>query len=278
METVGKLLKEKRLEKGLILDDVADIIKIRKKYLEAIESGNYGEIPDKVYTKSFLKIYSEFLGLDRVYIVRRYLDEITQEDPIIAPKTYNQHHFGERNYPGEKTSYSRLVNIVVGLLVIALLVWGVYWILSVRNNKLAKVADNTANLTDVQENKTEEIPTTPPVIEIPEQEIVPKHSYDKLSVQIKTTERVWVGITLDKTKSDQYTLNANTTKTIEATKNISLTLGKAGAVSLTINGFEITNLGNSGETIDLDITLSPGESIQVVKVRGNKSETQILKE
>jgi cytoskeletal protein RodZ len=242
------------------------------------ESVNYGEIPDKVYTKSFLKIYSEFLGLDRVYIVRRYLDEITQEDPIIAPKTYNQHHFGERNYPGEKTSYNRLVYIFAGLLIIAVLVWGVYWILSVKNNRLGKVAENTVNLSDVQEKKTEEIPSTPPVIPIPEQEIAPKHSYDKLLVDIKTTERVWVGITLDRTKSDQYTLNANITKSIEAARNISLTFGKAGAVSLTINGFEISKLGNLDETIDLDITLSPGESIQVVTVRGNKSETQILKE
>lgn len=278
METVGKLLKEKRLEKGLILDDVADIIKIRKKYLEAIESGNYGEIPDKVYTKSFLKIYSEFLGLDRVYIVRRYLDEITQEDPIIAPKTYNQHHFGERNYPGEKTTYNRLMYIFAGLLIIAVLVWGVYWILAVKNNRLSKVGENSVNLSDVQNNKTEEIPTTPPVIEIPEQGISPKHNYEKLTIELKTSDKVWVGIQYDKARQESFTLPANTTKSIEAIKNISFTFGKAGAVLLNINGFELSKLGSLDETIDLDITLSPGESIQVVTVRGNKSETQILKE
>jgi cytoskeletal protein RodZ len=278
METVGKLLKEKRLEKGLILDDVADIIKIRKKYLEAIESGNYGEIPDKVYTKSFLKIYSEFLGLDRVYIVRRYLDEITQEDPIIAPKTYNQHHFGERNYPGEKTTYNRLMYIFAGLLIIAVLVWGVYWILAVKNNRLSKVDENSVNLSDVQSNKTEEIPTTPPVIEIPEQGISPKHSYEKLVIELKTSDKVWVGIQYDKARQESFTLLANTTKSIEATRNISFDIGNAGGLQLIINGFELPKLGNSGETIFLNITLSPGESIQVVTVRGNKSETQILKE
>lgn len=277
METVGKLLKEKRLEKGLIIDDVADIIKIRKKYLEAIESGNYGEIPDKVYTKSFLKIYSEFLGLDRVYIVKRYLDEVTQEDPIIAPKTYNLHHFGERNYPGEKTTYNRLVYIVVSLLIIATLVWLVNWKLSSRINS-EKIADNKVNLEDIQEKKPEEIPTTPPQVEIPEEVVVPKHSFDQLTLKLSTTAKVWVGITIDNAIQDESTIIANTTKSIEAAKNIKLHIGSAGALLLNINGFDIGDLGKSGEVVDLVITLSPGESIQVVKVRGNKSETQIFKE
>lgn len=277
METVGKLLKEKRLEKGLIIDDVADIIKIRKKYLEAIESGNYSEIPDKVYTKSFLKIYSEFLGLDRVYIVKRYLDEVTQEDPIIAPKTYNQHQFGERNYPGEKIVYNRMVYILVSLLVIAALVWFINFKLS-SSNRSGKIADNSVNLVDVQEKKPEEIPSTPPDTEKPIEEIVQKHSYDQLTLKISTTEKVWVSITIDNAIVDQSTLIANTTKSIEAAKNINLHIGSAGALTLNINGFEIGALGNTGEVIDLAITLSPGESIQVVKVRGNKSETQIFKE
>ena len=277
METVGKLLKDKRLEKGLILDDVAEIIKIRKKYLEAIESGNYGEIPDKVYTKSFLKIYSEFLGLDRVYIVKRYLDEVTQEDPIIAPKTYNQHHLGERNYSGEKTSYNRLFYIFIGLLAIAVLVWGVNWGLDSRKNKSSENKENVVTLTDIKEDTEEETPVAPPVIELPEQEIAPKHSYDKLLIQLKTLDRVWVAVVFDKTRQESYTLSANTTKTIEAIKSISFDIGKAEAVELNINGFDISKLGKSG-VISLNITLSPGESIQVVTVSGNKSETQILKE
>lgn len=276
METVGKLLKEKRLEKGLILDDVAEIIKIRKKYLEAIESGNYGEIPDKVYTKSFLKIYSDFLGLDRVYVVKRYLDEITQEEPIIAPKTYNQHHLGERNYSGEKTSYNRLLYIFIGLLLLAVLVWGINFGLDARRNRINN-KDNVVTLSDVSGETETETPVAPPVIEIPEQEVAPKHSYDKLTIQLKTLDRVWVAVVFDKTKQESYTLSANTTKTIEAIKNISFDIGKAEAVQLNINGFEINKLGKSG-VINLDITLSPGESIQVVTVSGNKSETQIFKE
>ena len=275
MEPVGKLLKEKRLEKGLILDDVADITKIRKKYLDALESGNYGEIPDKVYTKSFLKIYSEFLGMDRVYVLKRYLDEVSQEDTIIAPKRFDQKSFGDSNYPKEKTRNNRLFYIMIGVLAILLLVWGFNFIQGRKNNE--NTIDNKTTLTNIGEKENQELPVTPPVVELPKEIISnPKHSFDKLTLQLNATDRVWVSATMDRASIDQFTLSAGISKSIEATKNIKLNIGNAGGLKLNINGFDLANLGNSGETIDLEITLTPGSSIQAVKIRGGKIETQIL--
>lgn len=275
MEPVGKLLKEKRLEKGLILDDVADITKIRKKYLDALESGNYGEIPDKVYTKSFLKIYSEFLGMDRVYVLKRYLDEVSQEDTIIAPKRFDQKSFGESNYPKEKTRKNRLFYIMIGVLAILLLVWGFNFIQGRKNNE--NTIDDKTTLTNIGEKENQELPVTPPVVELPKEIISnPKHSFDKLTLQLNATDRVWVSATMDQASIDQFTLSAGISKSIEATKNIKLNIGNAGGLKLNINGFDLANLGNSGETIDLEITLTPGSSIQAVKIRGGKIETQIL--
>jgi len=274
MEPVGKLLKEKRLEKGLILDDVADVTKIRKKYLEALESGNYGEIPDKVYTKSFLKIYSEFLGIDRVYVLKRYLDEVSQEDSIIAPKQYNQKSFGERNFPKEKTRNNRLFSVLIGVLVIAMLVWGFIFIKGRSKNGI--VAENKTTLTNIEEKSNQELPVVPPVVEIPEEVPNPAHIYDKLILQLNATSRVWISATSDQTSVDQFTLNAGVSKSIEATKKIKLNIGNAGGLRININGFDLNSLGNSGETIDLEITLSPGKSIQVVTITGGKIETKIL--
>lgn len=38
MSELGRHLKEARLQKGMSLDDVQEVTKIRKKYLEAIEA------------------------------------------------------------------------------------------------------------------------------------------------------------------------------------------------------------------------------------------------
>ena len=119
MEAIGKTLKEKRIEKGLTIEDVSDSIKIRRKYLEAIESGNYSEIPDKVYTKSFLKIYAEYLGLDQVYVLKRYLDEVSQEENVSIPtKTVGAP--SERTYRNARdknnTKFFAFVSVVLALL------------------------------------------------------------------------------------------------------------------------------------------------------------------
>lgn len=45
MSELGLQLKEARLQKGMSLDDVQEVTKIRKKYLEAIESGDYKVLP-----------------------------------------------------------------------------------------------------------------------------------------------------------------------------------------------------------------------------------------
>ncbi|HPJ12575.1 MAG TPA: helix-turn-helix domain-containing protein, partial [Caldisericia bacterium] len=82
MDKVGSILKKKREELEYGLDQVSEDTKIRRKYLEAIENGTYNQIPDPVYTRSFLRIYADYLGLDQVFIVKRYLDEIAPEETI----------------------------------------------------------------------------------------------------------------------------------------------------------------------------------------------------
>lgn len=64
MKSVGSILHETRLEKGILLEDVEKATKIRKKFLEAIEADDYTIIPSIAYAKGFVKNYSEFLGLD----------------------------------------------------------------------------------------------------------------------------------------------------------------------------------------------------------------------
>ena len=70
--TIGETLKNIREGLGYSLDDMARRTSIRSFYLEAIERGAYDEIPGEVYIKSFLKVYSESLGLNADDIMERY--------------------------------------------------------------------------------------------------------------------------------------------------------------------------------------------------------------
>ncbi len=62
-EELKSKLKRKRLEKGLSLDKVEEILKIRKRHLKSIEEGNYTDTPGLTYAIGYFKIYATLLGL-----------------------------------------------------------------------------------------------------------------------------------------------------------------------------------------------------------------------
>jgi len=64
MKRVGILLQSARVAQRLTLEDVERATKIRAKFLSAIEEDDFSQIPSQVYTKGFIKNYSEFLKLD----------------------------------------------------------------------------------------------------------------------------------------------------------------------------------------------------------------------
>ncbi|RJQ11261.1 MAG: DUF4115 domain-containing protein [Bacillota bacterium] len=72
MKEIGRRLKERREELGLSLAEVQAETKIRRRYLQALESGEEGLIPGEVYVKGFLRFYGNFLGLDGSALVRDY--------------------------------------------------------------------------------------------------------------------------------------------------------------------------------------------------------------
>lgn len=74
MRTIGEILKKVRLEKNLTYEAIEKQLRIRKKYLIALEDNDWINLPSLTYIKGFLRNYSEFLGLkedEMVAIFRR---------------------------------------------------------------------------------------------------------------------------------------------------------------------------------------------------------------
>ena len=69
---IGANLREARLALGHDLVDVADELRIRHVYLQAIEEGRLDVLPGPAYVAGFLRVYGDYLGLDGREIVNRY--------------------------------------------------------------------------------------------------------------------------------------------------------------------------------------------------------------
>jgi cytoskeletal protein RodZ len=64
MKSIGHILLQQRESKRLTLEDVYKFIKIHPRYLNALETDDYSVFEGKVHAKGFLKVYTEFLGLN----------------------------------------------------------------------------------------------------------------------------------------------------------------------------------------------------------------------
>lgn len=73
--SVSALLKKRRIELEKSLKEVETSTKIRKKYLQQIEAGDYEHLADDVYTLGYIKSYADYLGFDTIPIVNMYKKE-----------------------------------------------------------------------------------------------------------------------------------------------------------------------------------------------------------
>jgi cytoskeletal protein RodZ len=78
---LGLLLRKARTEKKISLDDLQEMTKIRKRYLEAIEEGNYKVLPGNFYVRAFIKSYAEAVDLDPNEVLNLYQNVIPQTEP-----------------------------------------------------------------------------------------------------------------------------------------------------------------------------------------------------
>ncbi len=75
-ETVSATLRRHRKQTGQNLKAVAEALRIRYVYLEAIEQGRYDALPGPTYALGFIKTYAEYLDLDEDEIVQRFREDV----------------------------------------------------------------------------------------------------------------------------------------------------------------------------------------------------------
>lgn len=144
MSELGQLLRKARLEKGISLEDMQETTKIRKRYLEAIEDGNYKLLPGNFYVRAFIKSYSESVGLDPNEVLRLYRNVIpaSQIDPKVEPN--------HRKRSGIKTNdrWSKRITTLVFISFLVFIIVLVYYF----TEKNSKITDNTTQ-TDEQNSR-----------------------------------------------------------------------------------------------------------------------------
>mgnify|MGYP001202530911 CR=1 FL=1 len=273
MTELGKRLREAREEKGLTLDDLQDLTKIQKRYLQGIEEGNFDIIPGKFYVRAFIKQYAEAVGLDPDELFEEYKQEI--------PSVYESEDLTEQisRSKSRRTVQSKTSKIMehlpkagIAILVIGILV--LIWIFaqnmigsketsdSVQNQAADEDVsfEQSGNQPEEDETKKEEMrddesgeegkqeeekgKDDEPTIEIVEQEgnTTTYHltDADTFELELKATEggQSWIGIhNLNDEQILETTITEDSPETLDLSdeSGVRIRIGNAPAVEVYVN-------------------------------------------
>jgi cytoskeletal protein RodZ len=89
MFEIGGSLREARLKRNLTPADVQKAIRIRDRYLQALEEERWELLPGDAYVKGFLRTYADYLGLDGSLYVEEYNSRLARTDePAFVPERF----------------------------------------------------------------------------------------------------------------------------------------------------------------------------------------------
>ena len=274
---LGELLRQRRETMGLTFTDLQARTKIRVKYLEAIEKGDFDVIPGEVYLRGFIRSIASELGIDQQEAMQLYHQDIAPQGeeaadlstpaPMqavpVTPKPQQSetlarsHSSSRRNRQQPANASFRIlwILLLVGVVVVGVFLWD-------RFLGQPLVEEDPDLLPPVDDPVKKPEPPTPTVqiaLQDP-QAANPVYLVHPGPLEVVLTaegDTCWVGAKAD-TTSQQMTLNpkGQASLTLEAQELITVRVGKPSALRLTINGLDQGIIGGNN-SIDLTVKLKP---------------------
>lgn len=275
-------LQRTRESKGLRLEDIARRYRIRLSFLESIESGRFEDLPEPVYTKTFIKTYAGVLGVDAGPILAQYAKHIEQTLPPVPPEEKAATEAKGPDAGKAVLAWVGMLGSRVGWTFLALavvIVLGIYAFQDRPEKPLpaktavreeARPPERPAEVKPPEEppaqpaQQPEAAPPQPPqqqaaAPEPKKPEALPPAEKKEpapatggtLSLTIEATEAAWVQVRADKTPAVQRLLQAGEKVSAEAKEKITVDLGNAGGVQITFQGQSLGSPGKRGEVVHL---------------------------
>lgn len=75
----GELLKKVREDQSISLEQISTVTKIATKYLRAIETEDFENLPARVFIQGYVKQYAKIVGLDQQAVATSYMQKLKKE-------------------------------------------------------------------------------------------------------------------------------------------------------------------------------------------------------
>ena len=81
MPTLGEELRQKREQRGVTLAEISEATRIGTRFLKAIETDSFSILPGGIFTRSFIRAYAKYVGMNEDEAIALYLQQVNPPAP-----------------------------------------------------------------------------------------------------------------------------------------------------------------------------------------------------
>lgn len=280
MQSLGERLRKERDSRTLTLEEAAGELRIRVRYLRALEEDDFDAFPTSIQARGFLRNYAQFLGMDAEEVLAQYGDLVGEPSipktmgtvlrpPLPAAQANASSQTAQRQAPTGQTKTqeaplpeleqpsspaakvlrsSWFTALVLGGGLIAIAVWVTMRLSRVTFDDVVEESSSTF----LEELASVEAVTPSPTFQptsMPAPQAGPEF-FNQVVLTIRVEQRAWARIVVDDLVAFEGQAEPNTVLQYEGAQSVSVLVGNGAGLNVTYNGREIGLLGERGEVVE----------------------------
>ena len=266
---LGTKLREARERKGVTLRQIANTTKIAVAVLDGLERNDISKLPGGIFGRAFVRSFAHEVGLDPEASIREFIEQF-RDDSVAAGHPPSE-RIEDKEALGRKR---RIAGIFLALITLVVLVAAIIVYFGFAGGREASVAaarpapaegaaaENAAPLASRDLSSPDVAPSqaasdkASAAAGANPRPAADGSVTDRLIVTLAVTRPCWVSATVDGQKQIERVLRPGDERSLEVRREMGLTVGDAGAVTMTLNGVPAKALGKGGEVVATRLNLT----------------------
>lgn len=234
-ESFGEYLRRHREASGKAVEEIAQVTRISKRYLEAFEANDIDNLPEDAFARGFLRSYAAEVGLDTDECLARY-DRFRRS--LMPTQIRDMRKKANPNlFLGESHSTHSFLKIAMILVVLSLIVGALVWLAF--EGRLADESDGVAQRDEEIIVEPQDPVPTPGASREPSAEVNVRPSV----LEVKANENITLLVRLDESAAQEVVVLKGESKSFDVYRQIEIRQLDAGQADLEYNGKRIEVAG-----------------------------------
>jgi len=249
MASLGQELKRERELRGISLKEIADSTKISLRFLRALEDDQLDMLPGKFFTKSIIRSYASYLGLEEETVLNKY-----HEDTLLQQEAEEIEKKKRKPFKLIPKDVKKLLQYIILIVILILIALSFYLFFPKKEQK------TSLDITQLPVLKQRQQLTSTFLSSFGQQVLFEDKG---ITLDLSFLDKTWIQVYADGRLILDGIKSRGQKAAIKASKEIIIHLGNAGGLTYTINHQKGKSFGRRGAVVK-NIKITPNNLQQFI--------------